>query len=191
MTTANFAKAHAFTAQWEGGLTDHPSDPGGITHYGVSLRWLRSLGHDLGDIDGDGDIDADDIRALTPDQAAALFKAKFWDTYNLSGLPQLTATLHYDCTVNTGPRQATLIAQRACNTLVGPYGVKLEVDGALGPKTRKFLTLHATPILATAMIEQRKGFYLSLVHDKPDFAPFERGWINRTNALQSYVRKWV
>lgn len=188
---ADFSLAHDFTAQWEGGLTDHPADPGGITNFGVSLRWLRSLGHDLGDIDGDGDIDADDIRALTPQQAAELFKVKFWDAYNLSSLPQLIATIHYDCAVNTGPKQATFITQRACNTLVGPYGVKLAVDGALGPQTRKFLTLHATSTLATAMIEQRKGFYINLAQDKPDFAPFQRGWLNRANALQSYVRKWV
>lgn len=222
---ADFILAQKFTAQWEGGLTDHPSDPGGITNYGVSLRWLRSLGHEASlkptavasgseqiakgagagelasprignspvagyDIDGDGDIDADDIRALTPDRAAELFKATFWDAYSLSSLPQLTATLHYDCMVNTGPKQATRIAQRACNSLVGPYGVKLDVDGILGPQTRAFLTLHATPALATAMIERRKGFYRDLVRDKPDFAPFERGWINRTNALQSYVSRW-
>ena len=34
---------HAFTAQWEGGLTDHPADPGGLTNYGVSLRWVQDL----------------------------------------------------------------------------------------------------------------------------------------------------
>lgn len=187
---ANFTLAQQFTSQWEGGLTDHPSDPGGITNFGVSLRWLRSLGYSLGDVDGDGDIDADDVRALTPALAAKLFKAKFWDAYNLSSLPQLTATLHYDCMVNTGPKQATLIAQRACNSLVGPYGVKLDVDGVLGPKTRNFLALHATVTLADAMIERRKGFYRDLVVKRPDLAPFERGWINRTNALQSYVACW-
>lgn len=185
---AHFTLAHQFTAQWEGGLTDHPSDPGGITNFGVSLRWLRSLGYELGDVDGDGDIDADDVRALTPAHAAELFKRKFWDAYSLSGLPQCTATIHYDCMVNTGPKQATLIAQRACNSLVGPYGVKLDVDGILGPQTRNFLTTHATPNLVDALIEKRKGFYLALVRDKPDFAPFERGWINRCNALRSFAR---
>ena len=38
-----FESAHAFTAQWEGGLTDHPADPGGLTNYGVSLRWVQDL----------------------------------------------------------------------------------------------------------------------------------------------------
>lgn len=184
---ANFDKAHQFTAQWEGGLTDHPSDPGGITNFGVSLRWLRSLGHDLGDINEDGDINSADIIELTMADAARLFRLKFWEPYGLEALPQLTATVHYDCMVNTGPRQATLLTQRACNSLVGPYGVKLAVDGIFGPQTREFLTKYATPKLATAMIEQRKGFYLALVRNKPDFAPFERGWINRANALQSFV----
>lgn len=188
---AIFSKAHAFTAQWEGALTDHPADPGGITNYGVSLRWIRSLGHKLGDIDGDGDIDADDIRALSPAQAANLFQLKFWEAYRLSTLPQLTATVLYDCIVNTGPKQATLLAQRACNSLVGPFGVKLDVDGILGPHTRDFLTLHATPTLATAMIERRKGFYRDLAQSKPELAVFERGWINRANALQSYVAGWI
>lgn len=184
---ASFNIAHQFTAKWEGGLTDHPSDPGGITNHGVSLRWLRALGHDLGDIDGDGDIDADDIRVLTKTGAKQLFQRKFWEPYHLDSLPQLTATVHYDCVVNTGPRQATLLTQRACNSLVGPYGVKLVVDGIFGSQTRDFLTKYATPKLATAMIEQRKGFYLALVRNKPALAPFERGWINRANALQSFV----
>lgn len=39
-----FQLAHAFTARWEGGLSDHPSDPGGITNHGVSLRWVQDLG---------------------------------------------------------------------------------------------------------------------------------------------------
>ena len=38
-----FDTAHAFTARWEGGLTDHPADPGGLTKYGVSLRWVQDL----------------------------------------------------------------------------------------------------------------------------------------------------
>lgn len=40
---SDFSRAQSFTAQWEGGLSEHPADPGGITKYGVSLRWLREL----------------------------------------------------------------------------------------------------------------------------------------------------
>lgn len=184
---ADFMMAHRFAGKWEGELVDHPSDPGGITNYGISLRWLRSEGLDVGDIDCDGDIDADDIRALTPALAAALFKSKFWDAYRLGELPQLTATCHYDCAVNTGPRQATLLTQRACNSLVGPYGSKLLVDGLFGPKTRAFLTTNATPKLAETMIALREDFYRDLVARKPKLAVFEKGWLNRCRDLKHYV----
>lgn len=92
----NFTLAHTFTARWEGGLSDHEADPGGITNHGISLRWVTDLarqakerclrdarqcdtcprrtGPDCDyfslDLDNDGDIDADDIRACTKEQAA-------------------------------------------------------------------------------------------------------------------------
>ena len=95
--TAFFQKAHDFTARWEGGLSDHPADPGGLTKYGVSLRWVQDLarqaredclrqarscdgcsdartqrcGYASLDMDMDGDVDGDDIRACTKAQAAA------------------------------------------------------------------------------------------------------------------------
>ncbi len=184
---ADFDVAHNFTAKWEGGLTDHPADPGQITKYGVSLRWLRSLGYDVADIDGDGDIDADDVRALTFQQAKHLFKTRFWDAYSLGVLPQVVATCHYDCTVNVGPRQATLLTQRACNTLVGPYGVRLVVDGIFGNATRSFLAMNATPTLILAMMAQREDFYERLAVQKPDLQVFLRGWLNRCTDLRRFL----
>lgn len=184
---ADFMTAHQFAAKWEGGLADHPDDPGGMTNYGISLRWLRSEGPNVGDIDGDGDIDADDIRALTYKRAAALFREKFWDAYRLGELPQLAATCHYDCAVNTGPRQATLLTQRACNRLVGPYGTKLVVDGIFGANTRAFLMKHTTLKLVDTMIALREDFYRDLAAAKPELAVFEKGWLNRCRDLRRYV----
>lgn len=184
---ADFMTAHKFAAQWEGGLVDHPSDPGGITNYGISLRWLRSEGTELGDMDGDGDVDADDIRALTFEQATELFKSRFWDACRLGELPQLVATCHYDCAMNTGPRQATLLTQRACNRLIGVYGSPLVVDGIFGPRTRAFLAANSTQKLAHTMIALREDFYRNLIIRKPRLAVFEAGWLNRCADLRRYV----
>lgn len=185
---ARFDLAQKFTARWEGGLSNNPNDPGGLTNYGVSLRWLRQEGLPFGDVDGDGDIDADDIRALRPETAAAMFKKKFWDPYGLDLLPQITATLHYDCTVNTGPRQATLITQRACNQIVGPYGDKLAVDGRFGTRTHTFLLNYSTRELARRMLDGRIQFYKDLVRSKPQFSCFLKGWLARCKDLQSYIK---
>ena len=64
-----FEAAHAHVAKWEGGYFDHPNDPGGVTMYGVSLMFLKGLDLWEGDIDGDGDIDRDDVLAVTKDTA--------------------------------------------------------------------------------------------------------------------------
>lgn len=179
---ADFDRAHSFTARWEGGLVDHPDDPGGITNYGVSLRWLKSLGIDDGDIDHDGDIDADDIRALTKEQAAGLFKARFWDAYQLGTFSQKLATAWYDAMVNTGPSQATKFMQRACNSVLGSG---LSVDGIPGKQTRAALSSAGDmPALLTACLDERDRFYKNLAAGKASFKSFLKGWLNRTSALR-------
>ena len=187
MSTASFDTAHAFTAKWEGGLSDHPSDPGGITNYGVSLKWLRSLDKDSGDIDGNGDIDADDIRALTPAQAASLFYDKFWLPYTLESLPLIIAVAVYDFMVNAGPGQAIKELQRACNML-DTKGVPLAIDGGLGPKTRAFVDSCDHDALFACYQERRTRFYTELSQSRPDLAVFLKGWLNRTQDLSRYVK---
>ena len=135
-----FGFANAFTAKWEGGYVNHPNDPGGATNHGVSLRWLKNEGIDLEfqlpfpiDHNGDGIIDILDIKALTKEQAAILFRVAFWDRLGLDALPTMAASVTYDAAVNTGRGQATRFLQRACNAFEGE---RLVDDGALGPKTR-------------------------------------------------------
>ena len=55
----------------EGGLVDNPNDPGGITKCGVSLRFIQ--GHNI-DIDDNGIVDAEDIKALRTDQARDIYR---------------------------------------------------------------------------------------------------------------------
>jgi len=179
-----FTDAHAFTKSWEGGLVDHPADPGGITNYGISLRFLRDLGHD---IDGDGDVDANDIRALTPETAAGLFKEHFWTRPNLDDFPRLVACAHYDASVNMGISQAVKCLQQACNFYPGEC---LAVDGKLGPKTRACVAGIAKCgdlTLAIRCVSTRKGFYLGLARKKPSLSVFLKGWLNRCKALEDYL----
>lgn len=183
---ANFNKAHKFVAKWEGGFSNDPADPGGATNYGVSLRWLKSLGLDQGDIDLDGDIDADDIRALSAEQAAKLFRDKFWDAYHLDDFPQTLATIYYDAIVNTGASQATKFMQRGYNTTFP--AARLSVDGILGPLTRNaLLSMGQSVFLLRACIDERDKFYHSLATSKPAMNKFLKGWLNRTHDLRIFV----
>lgn len=121
-----FSAAHKFTARWEGGFSDNPRDPGGVTNHGVSMRWLKALGRDM---NGDGMVDRRDIIDLKAAQATALFREHFWAAQKLNELPALVAVCQYDASVNMGLFQAARVLQRACNSQPGP---PLVVDGGSG-----------------------------------------------------------
>ena len=73
------------TLEVEGGLVDHPNDPGGLTNHGISQRAYPNL----------------DIRALTREQAIAIYHRDYWlplpDT-----LPDGLRWMLFDVAVNHG-----------------------------------------------------------------------------------------
>ena len=173
-----FEKAHAFVARMEGGFVDDPADPGGTTNYGVSLRFLKTQGLEVGDIDGDGDIDADDIRALTPERAAGVLRRSFWDVFPLDNVPDPLALAVYDTAVNMGVGQAKRLTQKA---------LSVDADGRWGPKT--WVAIKAcTETVALALVECRRARYAALVRNNPALGKFSRGWENRLKALEKEIR---
>ena len=183
---ADFKHSQQFVAEWEGGYCNHPNDPGGATKYGVSLRWLKSLPIIDADINGDGAVTIEDVKALTTEQAAELFRRKFWLPYHCDELPAKTATVYYDTIVNTGPAQAARIMQRGYNA-VHPE-TPLKVDGIAGVLTRGSMkAMQDNPQYLTECINARELFYKQLVAGNSKFKPFLKGWLNRTSALRGYV----
>lgn len=190
---ANFDRAIEKTLAHEGGLVDHPEDPGGVTNYGISLRWARaemkSAGDDLADIldvDDDGDMDADDIRLLDRDTAKQVYRIGFWDRYRYSQVvSQDVAEKIFDMTVNMGPRQSHKNAQRALRAA----GEDVVDDGIIGPATRSALNRASSGCVLAAMRSEQAGFYRMLIARNaslrkegihvPDFRVFEKGWLRR------------
>lgn len=172
----DFAMAH------EGGLVDHPSDPGGITNYGVSLRYARSQGNIRGprgrimlnfDLDNDGDIDADDMRALTPDQARLAY-VDIWNRFGFAGIADRhIAAKFFDLSLPMGYGGASRVMQRAMRAC------RFEVfeDGYVGPVSRKVINQACAwnvTATMTAVCAEAAGYFRDL--DAPDF---EEGWLNR------------
>lgn len=183
--------ALAFILRFEGGFVDDPADPGGVTNFGVSLRWLRAEGladrdgdgRKDGDIDGDGDIDADDIRLLTAEEAGRLFLSRFWNRYGCGTLPPVIATIKtFDLAVNAGPTQAHRLLQRAVRSAWAP----LVDDGVLGPKTRSSVLACDPERLLPALCSEAAGFYRLLAATRPPLERFLSGWLNRAYARPVY-----
>lgn len=180
---AAFNLAHKHVAKWEGGYFDHPSDPGGVTMYGVSLMFLKSLGLVEGDIDGDGDIDRNDVLAITKETAKNIFRKHFWELPKAEKLPPLVAIAYYDLAVNAGAGRAAIVLQEGINA-IKPGSIK-NLAGNVGPLTQTFSNQLAkegrTLALCLAYMDKRADWYRRLAKAKPSSAVFLKGWLNRTD----------
>lgn len=187
-----FRAALAHLLVHEGGYVDHPSDPGGATAYGCSLRWLRSLGDGPdadrwpdGDVDHDADVDRADVRALTRADAERLYYDHWWSkgfgpSKGFGQLPPGVGEKLFDIAVNAGTTRAAIILQRA---------IGVPADGRVGAQT--MAALHAatvtTPGLSRLMhrlCDEQADFYRRLAAKNPRLRAFLKGWLRRAEYLR-------
>ena len=162
----------------EGGLVNHPSDPGGITNYGISLRAARGMGS-LADVDGDGDVDANDIIQMSRDEAKRIYRTLYWNVTRCDELPAGVDYAVFDLAVNAGPARAVKILQNA---------VRTNQDGVIGAKTIKALRDVANnDIVIDRMARNREIFYRSL----KTFETFGKGWLRRNEEVRTAARLMV
>ena len=133
----------------EGGLSNHPHDPGGLTNYGISQRSYPQL----------------DIAALTLADAQALYRRDYWQPLHGDVLPAGLDLLLLDCAINQGPTTAVKLLQQA---------LRIQDDGLIGPKTLSAAAV-AMPGLLDAFTAERALRY----EFNRNEAVFGRGWYRR------------
>lgn len=180
---ARFDRASKILFRHEGGYVNNPVDPGGPTNYGVSLRFLRSQNLIDGDFDHDGDIDQDDIKSMTIEQAMEFYKVCFWDKYLLEKIsPQIIANILFGMIVNTGPKTAIKNLQETINKLIGHTA--LVCDGKIGKRTLELINIASPYLLLGEYKKEMKKFYTNLVENNKKLSIFLKGWFNRLDSYE-------
>ena len=148
----NFPDCIAHVLAAEGGLVNDPKDPGGVTKFGISQRSYPAL----------------DIRALSLDEAKAIYQRDYWDKIQGEALPAGLDLLVLDHAVNAGPARAVRLLQGLLN---------VPEDGLMGPVTLAGVAIADPQDLIARYSELRLDFY----QDLPTWRHFGAGWSRRVH----------
>jgi lysozyme family protein len=140
-----------------------PGDRGGWTALGVThitlSAWLGRM------------ATIEDLKALTKDEAGAIYEANYWHPINGDHLPPGVDLMAFDLGVTSGPHNAVTQLQQ----VLGFTGV--DVDGVTGPRTLTAARGEDLHSLVGRIANRQELFYRSLA----DFSRFGRGWLARLN----------
>ena len=154
----NFDKCLEMLLHHEGGYVNNVHDKGGMTNLGVTKRvydkWI------------DRESTEEEMRNLTPEDVAPIYKKNYWDRVKGDLLPSGLDWACFDWAVNSGSGRPAKAVQRA---------VGATVDGAIGKQTVGLIMEKDPEFIIDYVYTVRKSFYESL----DDYKHFGRGWSRR------------
>ena len=158
--------------RFEGGYVNDPTDPGGETNKGVTMKTFQQCSQALLSLDPT----SDNLKALTDAQAGTIYKALYWDKVQGDAVVlQDLANIVCDFYVNAGGH-ATKLLQHVLNGM----GANIAEDGAIGPGTMQALAGFDQVQVYRQYKQGRLAYYQALGQKFPQFV---NGWLNRVNSF--------
>lgn len=166
-----FERAFALLAVHEGGYVNHPKDPGGATNKGVTQRTYDHYRSRLGGT-------RRDVRSITDDEVAAIYRGQYWDAVRADELPEGLAYCVFDAAVNSGPGRAVRWLQA---------GIGASVDGQIGNETIGSAVRSDSVRVIEGYCDRRLAFMKRLKH----WPSFKNGWTRRVAEVRAQSKAWA
>lgn len=166
----------------EGGYSNHPSDTGGKTNFGITEDLAREHGYE------------GDMKNLPLSFAREVYHKEFWEENNLQEVAKRNEAVAYeifDTAVNVSSEVAVKFFQRCLNSfnLGGDLYDDIEVDGDLGEKTinawKQFHSsrsrggINSSEIMTKALNSLQGAYYVRLGEKDDSYESFTFGWFNK------------
>ena len=149
----------------EGGYTDHPSDPGGPTNWGITIHDYRKYVKP--------NATAADVRGMPLDAAKRIYKSKYWNAMRCDELPAGVDYAVFDYGVNSGIGRAGKVLRRLVGLAGNSGAVTDEVIAAVRRR-------EAWP-LVEAICDERLAFLRRL----RTWPVFGNGWGRRVREVRA------
>ena len=166
----NFDKCLHMLLEHEGGYVNNVHDKGGMTNLGVTKRvYDKWIGRESTE---------QEMRDLTPDDVAPIYKKNYWNRVKGDPLPSGLDWACFDWAVNSGSGRPAKAVQRA---------VGATQDGAIGNQTLGLIAEKDPKFIIDYVYTVRQAFYESL----DDYKHFGRGWSRRNTETLHQAMKMV
>jgi len=166
----NFDKCLHMLLEHEGGYVNNVHDKGGMTNLGVTKRvYDKWIGRESTE---------QEMRDLTPDDVAPIYKKNYWNRVKGDQLPSGLDWACFDWAVNSGSGRPAKAVQRA---------VGATQDGAIGNQTLGLIAEKDPKFIIDYVYTVRQAFYESL----DDYKHFGRGWSRRNTETLHQAMKMV
>lgn len=166
MSASNFLACLAETEQFEGGYSNDPYDPGGVTFKGVTQRvytaWRQKQGYFVRT-----------VAHASDEEIATIYREQYWDAVRGDDLFAGLDMTVFDPAVNAGPVRAIKFLQQALGVAVdGHFG--LETFGAVQKVNDR-----------AALIQRVCALRMSFWHMISTWWRFGKGWSARGNGVEA------
>ena len=164
MAASSYDGALARLLAHEGGYSNHPSDPGGPTNFGITIGDYRKYVK--------RDATAADVKAMRVVEAKAIYRACYWDALRCDELPAGVDYAVFDYGVNSGTGRSAKVLRR----LLG-----FADAGKVSDQVIAVASAADAPNLVVAICDERLRFLKSL----KSWPVFGKGWGRRVAEVRA------
>lgn len=169
MTAANYPNCLAITLAYEGGFSNHPADPGGVTLEGIIQRVYDQYRVEHGKPKRPL---SPSIRGTTEwiNERNEIYRENYWNKIVGDQWPEGTDLAVWDCAVNSGPARS----RQFCEALLGKSTIWGPWAAAVRAKPDR------TPFIKAFCAKR-----LAFLHSLKIWATFGSGWGKRVASVEA------